>query len=92
MLRRLIKWLPLYRTTRLHVALKAALLFAPPLFDLWLALSVAGSALVGVGYVFFTPWVSASEAFKEDIERPRDSSIALWYVESQIIVSLSFLE
>lgn len=72
MLRRLIKWLPLYRTTRLDVALKAALLFAPPpLFDLWLALSVAGSALVEVGYIFFTPWFSAFEAFIEDREAKR---------------------
>ena len=39
--------------------MKAAILIAlPALFGLWLGLGVAGSVLVGVGYGFFTPWLS----------------------------------
>lgn len=58
------------RTNRLDVPLKIALLFAlPALFAIWLGLSIAGSVLVGVGYGFFTPWVSAFEAFRNDYKR-----------------------
>ncbi|KAF8405051.1 hypothetical protein HHK36_009948 [Tetracentron sinense] len=57
------------RTNRFDAPLKVALLFAlPVLFGLWLGLGVAGTVLVGVGYGFFTPWVSAFEAFRHDCE------------------------
>ncbi|XP_028791022.1 uncharacterized membrane protein At3g27390-like [Neltuma alba] len=50
-------------------AMKVAILFAlPALFGLWLGLGIAGSVLVGVGYGFFTPWVSTFEAFRHDRE------------------------
>ncbi|KAF7828736.1 putative membrane protein [Senna tora] len=50
-------------------AMKVAILFAlPALFGLWLGLGIAGSFLVGVGYGFFTPWVSTFEAFRQDNE------------------------
>nr|CAD1825123.1 unnamed protein product [Ananas comosus var. bracteatus] len=57
------------KTNRVNAALKFALLLAlPTLFGLWLALSISGSVLVGLGYGFFTPWVSTFEAFREDSE------------------------
>lgn len=47
--------------------LKVAILITlPALFSLWLALSIAGSVLVGIGYGFITPWFSAFEAFRHD--------------------------
>ncbi|GAB4846994.1 hypothetical protein Ancab_026006 [Ancistrocladus abbreviatus] len=56
-------------TPRLDAPLKVAISLAlPALFALWLGLSIAGSVLVGVGYGFFTPWVSAFEAFRQDNE------------------------
>ncbi|XP_010269252.1 PREDICTED: uncharacterized membrane protein At3g27390 [Nelumbo nucifera] len=59
----------LIKTNRLDTPLKVAFLFAlAPLFALWLGLGIAGSVLVGVGYGFFTPWVSAFEAFRQDTE------------------------
>lgn len=59
----------LVKTNRLDAPLKVALLFAlPALFALWLGLSIAGSVLVGVGYGFFAPWVSAFEAFRQENE------------------------
>lgn len=59
----------LNRTNRFDAPLKVALLFAlPDLFCIWLGLSIAGSVLVGVGYGFFAPWVSAFEAFRHDDE------------------------
>lgn len=73
------------RTNRLDAPLKVAFLFAlPVLFAIWLALSIAGSVLVGVGYGFFTPWVSAFEAFRHENER-------FWHcivVRFRIVVSL----
>ncbi|CAI9780770.1 unnamed protein product [Fraxinus pennsylvanica] len=59
----------LVKTNRCDAPLKIAIFFGlPALFGLWLALSIAGSILVGVGYGFFTPWVSAFEAFRLDNE------------------------
>ncbi|XP_058097090.1 uncharacterized membrane protein At3g27390-like isoform X1 [Magnolia sinica] len=56
----------LVKTKRFDATLKFAFLFAlPPLFGLWLILSIAGSVLVGMGYGFFTPWVSTFEAFRQ---------------------------
>ncbi|KAK6237621.1 hypothetical protein QUC31_003090 [Theobroma cacao] len=53
------------RTNRFDAPLKVAILIAlPALFGIWLALSIAGSVLLGIGYGFLTPWVSAFEAFR----------------------------
>ncbi|ONK67274.1 uncharacterized protein A4U43_C06F18440 [Asparagus officinalis] len=59
----------LLKTNRINLALKFALLLALPiLFALWLALGIFGSVLVGIGYGFFTPWISTFEAFRQDSE------------------------
>ncbi|KAK1308761.1 putative membrane protein [Acorus calamus] len=59
----------LLKTNRIDVSLKFAfLLVLPILFGLWLGLGLLGSVLVGVGYGFFTPWVSTFEAFRENGE------------------------
>ncbi|XP_051127492.1 uncharacterized membrane protein At3g27390-like [Andrographis paniculata] len=59
----------LLKTNRFDAALKVAILFSlPVLFAIWLALSIAGSVLVGFGYGFFTPWISSFEAFRHDDE------------------------
>ncbi|KAL8151954.1 hypothetical protein V2J09_021762 [Rumex salicifolius] len=56
-------------TNRFDIPLKIVILIAlPAISALWLALSITGSVLVGVGYGFFTPWVSAFEAFRNDNE------------------------
>ncbi|KAL5992762.1 hypothetical protein ACLOJK_013681 [Asimina triloba] len=58
---------PSWGTNRLDAALKFALLFAlPPLFALWLGMSIVGSVLLGVGYGFFAPWISTFEAFRQN--------------------------
>lgn len=58
-----------HRTNRFDAPLKLAFLFAlPVLFAIWLGLSIAGSVLLGVGYGFFSPWVSAFEAFRQEDE------------------------
>lgn len=55
------------RTQKFDAYLKVALVFAlPALFAIWVGLSIAGSVLVGLGYGFFTPWVSSFEAFRHD--------------------------
>ncbi|KAI4386691.1 hypothetical protein MLD38_004602 [Melastoma candidum] len=52
---------------RIDIPIKVAILLGlPALFAIWLGLSLAGSVLVGVGYGFFTPWVSTFEAFRHD--------------------------
>ncbi|CAN6588617.1 unnamed protein product [Malus baccata var. baccata] len=57
----------LIKIHRFDVPLKLAILFAlPGLLGIWLGLSIAGSVLLGVGYGFFTPWVSTFEAFRHD--------------------------
>ncbi|RWR92538.1 hypothetical protein CKAN_02175200 [Cinnamomum micranthum f. kanehirae] len=57
----------LLKTNRFDAALKFALLFAlPPLFGIWLGLSIAGSVIVAVGYGFFAPCLSTFEAFRQD--------------------------
>ncbi|XP_019185513.1 PREDICTED: uncharacterized membrane protein At3g27390-like [Ipomoea nil] len=62
----------LVKTNRFDAPLKVAFLFAlPALLGIWLGLSIAGSVLVGVGYGFFTPWVSAFEAFRHDNQSKR---------------------
>ncbi|KAK9286025.1 hypothetical protein L1049_025228 [Liquidambar formosana] len=59
----------LVKTNRFDGLVKVAILFAlPALFGIWLGLSITGSVLVGVGYGFFTPWVSSFEAFRNDHE------------------------
>lgn len=59
----------LVNTNRFDAPLKVAILFGlPALFALWLALSIAGSLLLGIGYGFFTPWVSTFEAFRHENE------------------------
>ncbi|OAY35456.1 uncharacterized membrane protein At3g27390 isoform X2 [Manihot esculenta] len=59
----------LVKTNRFDALLKAALLIVlPVLFGIWLGLSIAASVLVGVGYGFFTPWVSTFEAFRHSSE------------------------
>ncbi|CAI9110158.1 OLC1v1010137C1 [Oldenlandia corymbosa var. corymbosa] len=56
-----------HRTNRFDAPLKVALFLGlPGLFGIWLGLSIAASVFVGVGYGFFTPWVSAFEAFRHD--------------------------
>ncbi|GMI76878.1 hypothetical protein like AT4G37030 [Hibiscus trionum] len=60
------------RTDRCDAPLKVAILIAlPALFGIWLALSIAGTVIVGVCYGFFTPWVSSFEAFRHDNESKR---------------------
>ncbi|GFQ05085.1 uncharacterized membrane protein at3g27390 [Phtheirospermum japonicum] len=55
----------LLKTNKFDAPLKVAFLLGlPALFGLWLALSIAVTVLVGVGYGFFTPWVSSFEAFR----------------------------
>ncbi|GKU94728.1 hypothetical protein SLEP1_g8175 [Rubroshorea leprosula] len=57
------------KINRFDTPLKVAILLAlPGLFGIWLCLSIAGSVLVGVGYGFFTPWISTFEAFRHDNE------------------------
>ncbi|KAF2579974.1 hypothetical protein F2Q68_00006068 [Brassica cretica] len=57
------------KTNRFDIPLKLAILVAlPALFGIWLGLSIAINVLVGIGYGFFTPWISAFEAFRQDTE------------------------
>ncbi|KAK8966422.1 hypothetical protein KSP40_PGU014152 [Platanthera guangdongensis] len=59
----------LFKTNRINAAFKFAITFTLPiLFSLWVALSIFGSVLVGIGYGFFTPWVSTFEAFRHKTE------------------------
>ncbi|XP_022740957.1 uncharacterized membrane protein At3g27390 isoform X4 [Durio zibethinus] len=60
------------RTNRFDAPLRVAILIAlPALFGIWLALSIAGSVIIGVCYGFFTPWVSSFEAFRHENESKR---------------------
>ncbi|XP_042381890.1 uncharacterized membrane protein At3g27390-like [Zingiber officinale] len=57
------------KSTCINTALRLAFLFVLPVFlGLWLAIAISGSVLVGIGYGFFTPWLSTFEAFREDNE------------------------
>ncbi|XP_062225784.1 uncharacterized membrane protein At3g27390-like isoform X4 [Phragmites australis] len=59
----------LVKTDRINAGLKLAVLIAlPVLFGLWLGLGIFGSALVALGYGFFTPWISTFEAFRQESE------------------------
>ncbi|XP_050205874.1 uncharacterized membrane protein At3g27390 [Mercurialis annua] len=59
----------LIKTNKFDALLKAAILVVlPVLFGVWLGLSIACSVLVGLGYGYFTPWVSTFEAFRHDSE------------------------
>lgn len=59
----------LFKTNRFDAPLKVAIFLGfPALCALWLALSIAGSVLVGVGYGFFTPLISSFEAFRQEHE------------------------
>jgi len=59
----------LVKTDRINSGLKLAVLLAlPVLFGLWLGLGIFGSALVALGYGFFTPWISTFEAFRQESE------------------------
>lgn len=59
----------LIKTDRINAGLKLAVLIAlPVLFGLWLGLGIFGSALVALGYGFFTPWISTFEAFRQESE------------------------
>ncbi|KAG0526008.1 hypothetical protein BDA96_06G107900 [Sorghum bicolor] len=59
----------LVKTDRVNTGLKLAVLFTlPVLFGLWLGLGIFGSALVALGYGFFTPWISTFEAFRQESE------------------------
>ncbi|KAH9607811.1 hypothetical protein KSS87_012963, partial [Heliosperma pusillum] len=56
-------------TNRFDTPLKVAILFGlPVLAALWLSLSITASVIVGLGYGFFTPWVSTFEAFRQENE------------------------
>ncbi|KAL9245778.1 hypothetical protein vseg_019391 [Gypsophila vaccaria] len=57
------------KTNRFDVPMKVAIMLGlPALAALWLSLSIAGSVIVGLGYGFFTPWVSTFEAFRQEDE------------------------
>uniref|UniRef100_A0A453C316 Uncharacterized protein n=2 Tax=Aegilops tauschii subsp. strangulata TaxID=200361 RepID=A0A453C316_AEGTS len=59
----------LIKTDRINAGLKLAVAIAlPVLFGLWLGLGIFGSALVALGYGFFTPWISTFEAFRQESE------------------------
>lgn len=59
----------LIKTDRINAGLKLAVLIAlPVLLGLWLGLGIFGSALVALGYGFFTPWISTFEAFRQESE------------------------
>lgn len=65
-------WWTIYslaKTDRINAGLKLAVAIAlPVLFGLWLGLGIFGSALVALGYGFFTPWISTFEAFRQESE------------------------
>ncbi|KAK1383294.1 Cyclin-dependent kinase inhibitor 1-like [Heracleum sosnowskyi] len=57
----------LFKTKRFDSLLKVALLFAlPVLFGIWVALGIVSSVLIGLGYGFLNPWISAFEAFRHE--------------------------
>jgi len=53
------------------------LLALPVLFGLWLGLGIFGSALVALGYGFFTRWISTFKVFQQESE-VKSSCTALW--------------
>ncbi|GJN02774.1 hypothetical protein PR202_ga20158 [Eleusine coracana subsp. coracana] len=62
----------LIKTDSINTGLKLAVFMAlPVLFGLWLGLGIFGSALVALGYGFFTPWISTFEAFRQESERKK---------------------
>lgn len=44
----------------------AVLLVLPALFAIWVAFGIATSVLIGLGYGFLNPWISAFEAFRNE--------------------------
>lgn len=81
----IMEFIYVYRIKRIDAPLKVTILLVlPALFGLWLALSIAVSCLVGLGYGFFTPWISSFEAFRNE-----DNSMKLYHCVVVCYISIS---